>query len=232
MDTLAVLVAAGRGERMGSSRPKAFLEIAGEPMLLHAARALAACPGVDAVVAVVPEAELLAGERLLEPVKKLHAVVKGGPRRQDSVLEGMKRAPDGFDGVVLVHDAARPFVPAALVAAVLAKAREVGAALPILAVADTIKRVSEGRVVDTLERVERGVLGAAQTPQAFRYALLARAYEEAFRDRVTLSDEATAVERLGEPVAVVPGAESNRKLTTPDDLAWAEDFLRRAAVTA
>jgi 2-C-methyl-D-erythritol 4-phosphate cytidylyltransferase len=232
MDTLAVLVAAGRGARMGSSRPKAFLEVAGEPMLLRAARALAECPAVDAVVAVVPEAELDEAGRLLRPVAKLQAVVKGGPRRQDSVLEGMKQAPDGFDGIVLVHDAARPLVPGAVVAAVVAKAREVGAALPVLAVADTLKRVNEGRIVDTIERVDRGVLVAAQTPQAFRFALLARAYEEAFRERVTLTDEAMAVERLGEPVAVVPGSETNRKLTTPDDLAWAEDLLRRATVPA
>jgi 2-C-methyl-D-erythritol 4-phosphate cytidylyltransferase len=232
MDTFAVLVAAGRGERMGCSRPKAFLDVAGEPMLLRAARALADCPAVDAVVAVVPEALVEEGGRLLRPVAKLQAVVKGGPRRQDSVLEGMKQAPDGFDGIVLVHDAARPLVPAALVAAVVAKAREVGGALPVLAVADTLKRVSEGRVVDTVERVDRGVLAAAQTPQAFRFALLARAYEEAFRDRVALTDEAMAVERLGEPVAVVAGSETNRKLTTPDDLAWAEEFLRRATVPA
>jgi 2-C-methyl-D-erythritol 4-phosphate cytidylyltransferase len=119
-----------------------------------------------------------------------------------------------------------------VVAAVVAKAREVGAALPVLAVADTLKRVNEGRIVDTIERVDRGVLVAAQTPQAFRFALLARAYEEAFRERVTLTDEAMAVERLGEPVAVVPGSETNRKLTTPDDLAWAEDLLRRATVPA
>jgi 2-C-methyl-D-erythritol 4-phosphate cytidylyltransferase len=232
MHTLAVLVAAGRGERMGASRPKAFLEIAGQAMLLRAARALTACPAVDALVAVVPETEIENASRLLEPVAKLRAVVKGGPRRQDSVLQGMKHAPDGFDGILLVHDAARPLVPPELVAAVVAKAREVGAALPVLAVTDTIKRVSDGRVVETVDRVERGALGAAQTPQGFRFSLLVRAYAEAFRDRVTLTDEAMAVERLGEPVAVVPGSEGNRKLTTPEDLAWAEGFVQRATVPA
>src|SRR5688572_27925495 len=110
MQTLAVLVAAGRGERMGGGRPKAFLELAGQPMLLRAARALAACPAVDAVIAVVPREELANARELLESLPKLRAVVAGGGRRQDSVLEGIKQAPDGFDGIVLVHDAARPLV--------------------------------------------------------------------------------------------------------------------------
>ena len=229
MQVLAVLVAAGRGDRMGGQRPKAFLEIAGQPMLLRAARALAACPAVDALVAVVPSEEQANAEQLLEPVAKLRAVVPGGGRRQDSVLEGMKQAPDGFDGIVIVHDAARPLVEPELVAAVVAKAREVGAAVPVLAVPDTVKRVSDGRVVETLER---GQLFAAQTPQGFRFSLLVRAYEEAFRDRATLTDEAMAVERLGEPVAVIPGDETNRKLTTPEDLAWAEGFVQRSRVSA
>lgn len=229
MQTLAVLVAAGRGERMGASRPKAFLEIAGQPMLLLAARALTACSTVDALVAVVPQQELENASRLLGPVTKLRAVVPGGLRRQDSVLEGMKQAPDGFDGIVIVHDAARPLVETGLVAAVAAKAREVGAALPVLAMADTVKRVAGDRVLET---VERGSLFAAQTPQGFRFSLLVRAYEDAFRHGVTLTDEAMAVERLGAPVAVVPGSETNRKLTTPEDLAWAEGVVHRASVSA
>jgi len=223
MQTLAVLVAAGRGERMGGGRPKAFLELAGQPMLVRAARALAASPAVDAVVAVVPREELGNARELLAGVPKLRAVVAGGSRRQDSVLEGIKQAPDGFDGIVLVHDAARPLVEPELVAAVADKARELGAALPVLALPDTVKRVSGGRVQETLDRSE---LFGAQTPQGFRFALLVRAYEEAFRDRVTVTDEAMAVERLGEPVGVVAGSESNRKLTTPLDLAWAEAVLR------
>ena len=223
MQTLAVLVAAGRGERMGGGRPKAFLDLKGEPMLVRAARALAACPAVDAVVAVVPAEEVEHARRLLEPLPKLRAVVAGGSRRQDSVLEGIKQAPDDFDGIVLVHDAARPLVEPQLVAAVAQKARELGAALPVLPLPDTVKRVSDDRVAETLDRSQ---LFGAQTPQGFRFGLLVRAYEEAFRDRVTVTDEAMAVERLGEPVAVVAGSESNRKLTTPMDLAWAEAVLR------
>jgi len=222
MQALAILVAAGRGERMGADRPKAFLALGGQPLLLRAALALEAASPVEAVVVVVPAEEIEAARGMLAPLRKLRAVVAGGARRQDSVLEGLKQAPDGFEGVVLVHDAARPLVEVALVEAVCRAAAESGAALPVLGLVDTVKRVRDGRVIETVDRRE---LGAAQTPQGFRFALLARAYEQAFRDRVELTDEASAVERLGEPVVAVPGSTRNRKITTPEDLAWAEALL-------
>jgi 2-C-methyl-D-erythritol 4-phosphate cytidylyltransferase len=222
MTALAILVAAGRGERMGASRPKAFLELGGEPILLKAARAFEKAPSVSAIVAVVPEDLLAEARRFLAPLAKVRGVAPGGARRQDSVLAGLKHAPEGFSGVVLVHDAARPFADVALVEAVAKAAAEHGAALPVLAVVDTVKRVRDGRVVETLDRAE---LGAAQTPQGFRLELLTRAYEAAFRDGLTVTDESMAVERLGAPVAVVPGSPRNRKLTTPEDLAWAEGVL-------
>jgi len=116
-----------------------------------------------------------------------------------------------------------------LIDAVARAARENGAALPALPLVETVKRIREGRVVETIDREE---LAGAQTPQGFRFALLARAYEAAFRDRVTLTDEAMAVERLGEVVVAVPGSSRNRKLTTPEDMAWAEELLRQGATTA
>jgi 2-C-methyl-D-erythritol 4-phosphate cytidylyltransferase len=222
MQSLAILVAAGRGERMGPGRPKAFLELAGQALVLRSALVFDAAPSVGQIVAVVPEAEVEAARALLVSVRKLVAVVPGGERRQDSVLLGLKQAPEGFDGVVLVHDAARPLVDVALVEGVAREAAGSGAAIPVLPVADTVKRVRDGLVVETLDRDE---LGAAQTPQGFRFALLVEAYEAARRDRVTLTDEAMAVERLGAPVRAVPGSPRNRKITTPEDLAWAEGVL-------
>jgi 2-C-methyl-D-erythritol 4-phosphate cytidylyltransferase len=221
MDTLAILVAAGRGERMGAGRPKGFLEVAGQTLLLRSVRALAAAPSVDAIVAVVPAEHVEDASAILRAADKVAAVVAGGGRRQDSVLEGMKPAPDGFDGIVLVHDAARPFVSPSLIESVVAEARNSGAAVPVVPVADTIKKVKDGRIAATLDRSE---LAAAQTPQGFRFSLLVRAYEDAFRHQITVTDEASAVERLGLPVAIVPGEATNRKLTTPDDLVWAEAF--------
>lgn len=219
MQAVVILVAAGRGERMGGGRPKAFLELAGEPLLLRAARAFEAAPSLEAIVAVVPAELTAAASELLTPLRKLLAVVAGGARRQDSVLLGLARVPEGFDGVVLVHDAARPLVDVGLIEAVAREAAASGAALPVAPLVDTVKRVRGGRVVETLDRAE---LGGAQTPQGFRVALLREACDAARRADLTLTDEAMAVERLGHPVSAVPGSSRNRKLTTPDDLAWAE----------
>lgn len=225
MDSIAILVAAGRGERMHAGRPKAFLTLGGQTLLRKAALAFEAAPSVDAIVVVAPPLEVDAAREALAGVAKLRDVVAGGAKRQDSVLEGLKRVPDGFGGVVLVHDAARPLVEPALIEAVARAARESGAAIPVLELPDTIKRMRDGRVRETLDRSE---LAAAQTPQGFRFALLVRAYEAAFRDQVTLTDESMAVERVGEAVRAVPGSPRNRKITTPEDLAWAELELARS----
>jgi len=222
MNAFAIIVAAGRGERLGTPRPKAFIELGGQPLLLLAALVFERAPSVDAVVVVVPKEEIEAAREMLTPVRKLKAVVAGGSRRQDSVLEGLKQAPDHFEGLVLVHDAARPLADVPLVESIVRAARETGAALPVLRLVDTVKRVREGRVLETLNRDE---LGAAQTPQGFRFPVLVEAYEAAFRDHVTLTDEAMAVERLGGTVAAVPGSARNRKITTPEDLAWAEGVV-------
>jgi 2-C-methyl-D-erythritol 4-phosphate cytidylyltransferase len=223
METLAILVAAGRGERMGAGRPKAFLAIAGQTLLVRSARALRAAPSVGAIVAVVPADAIDEARALLDASVPGCVVVAGGGRRQDSVKAGLDALPERFEGVVLVHDAARPFVPADVVEAVAAAAREHGAAIPAVSLTDTVKEVLDARVTGTLDRNR---LAAAQTPQAFRRDVLARAYGRAFADAVTVTDESMAVERLGLPVACVEGSARNRKLTTPDDLQWAERLVQ------
>jgi 2-C-methyl-D-erythritol 4-phosphate cytidylyltransferase len=217
---LAVIVAAGRGERMSAGVPKAFIPLAGVPMFLHSVRVFDAAPSVGAIAVVVP-ADRMEDTRALLAGHERATVVAGGERRQDSVRAGLDSARE-FDGVVLVHDAARPLVDVALVEAVAAAAAEGGAAIPVLPVADTIKRVEHGLVKET---IDRAALGAAQTPQGFRAAVLRRAYDAA--GAALLTDEAMAVERMGGRVRAIPGSAENRKLTTPDDLAWAEDALRR-----
>lgn len=207
---------------MGAERPKAFVELGGQALVWRAARAFESAPSVGGIVAVVPETEVDRARALLASVDGLLAVVGGGVRRQDSVLEGLKQVPDEFEGVVLVHDAARPLVDPPLIESVIRAAEEVGAALPVLPLVDTVKRVQGDQVVETLDR---RTLAAAQTPQGFRLDVLASAYEAAFRDRVTVTDEAMAVERVGAPVRAVPGSPVNRKITTPEDLAWAEGLV-------
>jgi 2-C-methyl-D-erythritol 4-phosphate cytidylyltransferase len=223
MKALVILVAAGRGERMGADQPKAFVPVAGQPMLLLAARAFDAAPSLDGIVAVVPADRIADAREILGGLRALRDVVAGGDSRQDSVQRGLEALPPGFDGVVLVHDAARPLVEVELIESVIRATIEHDAAIPVLDLVDTVKRLRDDRVVETLDRSE---LGAAQTPQGFRVALLRRAYDKAFRDDVVLTDEAMALERLGEPVVAVKGSARNRKLTTPEDLAWADSLLR------
>jgi 2-C-methyl-D-erythritol 4-phosphate cytidylyltransferase len=220
--SIAVLVAAGRGERMGAGRAKAFLPLAGRPLLLRAADAFEGAPEVEAIVAVVPADEQRAARDLLAPLRKVAAVVAGGATRQDSVRAGLLALPAAFDGIVLVHDAARALVEPALIASVVRAAIETGAAIPVLPLVDTIKRVRDGAVGETLDRSE---LAAAQTPQGVRRAVLQEALDGAARDGVTVTDEAMAVERLGRRVAAVVGSPRNLKITTPHDLRWAELLL-------
>ena len=225
-EVVAIVVAGGKGERMAAGVPKAFIPLAGVPMLLHSVRVFDAAPRVTSIVAVVPDARVEDTRALLGATAKPVAVVAGGERRQDSVRAGLDACPPAFDGIVLVHDAARPLLDAALVDAIVVAATEAGAAIPVLPLADTIKRVEAGLVQET---VDRATLGAAQTPQGFSAALLRRAYDAAFREGALLTDESVSVERVGGSVRAVPGSAANRKLTTPDDLAWAEDVLRRRA---
>jgi 2-C-methyl-D-erythritol 4-phosphate cytidylyltransferase len=220
--SIAVLVAAGRGERMGAGRAKAFLPLAGRALLLRAAEAFESAPEVEAIVAVVPADEQRAARDLLAPLRKVTAVVAGGATRQDSVRAGLAALPSAFDGIVLVHDAARALIEPALIASVVRAAAETGAAIPVLPLVDTIKRVRDGAVGETLDRSE---LAAAQTPQGVRRALLQEALDEAARKGITVTDEAMAVEHLGRRVAAVVGSPRNLKITTPHDLRWAELLL-------
>ena len=212
-----VVVAAGESRRMGG-RDKLRAEVAGRPVLAWTLDALAGAPGVERLVLVAPPArvaELAAAPWLPAPVV---AVVAGGPRRQESVAAGIAALPPagGPGRVVLVHDGARPLVSAALVAAVVAAAAEHGAAIPVLPVAETLKRVDGARVAAT---VNRTLLAAAQTPQGVRRTLLERAW-----DRYppggpdTWTDEAALLEACGIPVRAIPGESTNLKVTLPDDL--------------
>jgi 2-C-methyl-D-erythritol 4-phosphate cytidylyltransferase/2-C-methyl-D-erythritol 2,4-cyclodiphosphate synthase len=217
----AVLAAGGSGQRAGVA--KQWLVLGGESVLRRAARALVACDLVDDVVAVVPAGEEARGAAELAGLERPARVVRGGAARADSVRAGLEALP-GCD-VILVHDAARPFASAALVRAVALAAAETGAALAALPATDTVKRGASGRVTATLERRE---LWLAQTPQGFRAPLLRRAFEAAGPAAPEATDECLLVERLGEPVALVPGEPGNFKITGPGDVARARALLEPA----
>jgi 2-C-methyl-D-erythritol 4-phosphate cytidylyltransferase len=221
----AIVPAAGRGERLGPGAPKALRLLGGVPMLVHAVRALARARLVDVVVVAAPpgdEAEVRGVLDAYEVPTEVR-VVTGGATRQDSVRLALESLAPDVD-VVLVHDAARPLAPSQLVDDVVqtvASGHE--AVIPALPVADTVKRVEDGRVVETLRR---DGLYAVQTPQGFTRDLLTKAHEAAVIDAYTGTDDASLVERVGGTVTVVPGHPEAAKVTRPTDLATAEHVLQ------
>jgi 2-C-methyl-D-erythritol 4-phosphate cytidylyltransferase len=229
MKVAGLVPAAGRGERLGPGIPKALREIGGQPLLVHAVRALSAARSVELVVVAAPADEVASVRAVLAglPGGAEVRVVPGGLTRQASVLAALQALPDDVD-VVLVHDAARPLAPSELVDAV-ASAVGAGADAVVLglAIADTVKQVdAAGRVEATLDR---SVLRGIQTPQGFRRDVLERAHAVAGDEPAT--DDAGLVEQLGGTVLVIPGSEEAFKVTRPLDLVLAETVLarRRAA---
>jgi len=221
MTVAAILVAAGRGARMEADRPKAFLRLGGTTILERALRAFTSHPGVGRVVVAVQDPD--EAGRLLGPAAKGVLLVHGGTERQDSVRLALEALGPSDAEVVLVHDAARPLVSRALIDAVIAAAAEHGAAVPVLAATETVKRLAaDGRIEAT---VPRETLRLAQTPQGFRASVLREAHARAARDRFAGTDDAALVERSGIRPAAVPGSPDNFKITTPLDLALAESLL-------
>lgn len=221
---VAVLVpAAGAGVRLGPGAPKALRPLAGEPLLVHAVRRVAAATSVHTVVVAAPAADVEAVRALLAPVAPV-TVVPGGAERQASVAAALAAVPAGPE-IVLVHDAARALTPPALVESV-AEAVRAGhdAVIPVLPVVDTIKEVDAGERV--LGTVDRSALRAVQTPQGFRRSVLAAAHQAAGDP---LTDDAGLVEKQGVPVFCVPGSELALKITRPFDLALAEYLLAAGA---
>jgi 2-C-methyl-D-erythritol 4-phosphate cytidylyltransferase len=213
----AIVLAAGAGTRLGAERPKAFLPIGDRPMLSVAAASAAASPAVAAIVVAAPAGYEEEAGACVEGLPVPATVVRGGLTRQASV----RAALDALDGpeVVIVHDAARPFAPPDLFTEVV-RAVTAGAdgAIPVTAVADTVKRLDGLRVVDTVSRDD---LGLAQTPQAFRVAALRSAHEQAVHAGYEVTDDAMLLERIGSVVAVA-GDPRNFKITSMLDLARAE----------
>lgn len=218
----AIVVAAGSGSRSGLRIPKQFLKVGGRTLLEHAVARLAAHPLVDRIVAVVPRTRVATVRRLLPGVE---AVVPGGARRQDSVRRGLKALESMRSGIVLVHDAARPLVPASVVDAVIASARRHGSGVPGLLPPDTVKEVGRaGRVRRTLPRQR---LRLVQTPQAFRIGWLREAFRAAGGRGSAVTDDASLVEAAGYPVRLVEGSPLAFKVTTREDVARVRHLLGR-----
>jgi 2-C-methyl-D-erythritol 4-phosphate cytidylyltransferase len=216
-----LIAAAGSGERLGIDRPKAFAALGGRPLLAESLDRLDRCELVDAIVVAAPpgweEPSILLAEELA--ASKVVACVTGGATRAESVAAALAEVPEEAL-VVLVHDAARPLLDHAMVERLLAPLGEgFDGAVPVLPVADTLKRVRDGAVLDTVDRTG---LATAQTPQAILAPMLRRAFEG---DLAGATDCASLVERIGGRIAVVDGDPRLLKITTPEDLALVESWL-------
>lgn len=213
MRAAAILVAAGSGSRFGTDTPKQFLTLAGKPVLRHAAEALA-----QQVALLQPVGDAAAIDAALAGLDHL-PTVPGGLARQDSVRAGLEALAPHAPDIVLVHDAARPCIPPGTVPALFAALEQAAGAIPALPVGDTLKRVRQGVITET---VARDGLYRAQTPQAFRFPALLAAHQAG---TAGATDDAALLEAVGQSVAIVPGSEDNIKLTWPEDLARLERIM-------
>jgi 2-C-methyl-D-erythritol 4-phosphate cytidylyltransferase/2-C-methyl-D-erythritol 2,4-cyclodiphosphate synthase len=214
MRVAAILVAAGSGSRFGAETPKQFLLLSGKPVIRHAAEALAMHTAL-----LQPVGDAVPIEAALNGVAGCLPTVPGGATRQDSVRAGLEALLPHAPDVVLVHDAARPVIPAGTVPALLAALAESPGAIPGAPVADTLKRVVRGVITDTVPRTG---LFRAQTPQAFRFVTLLAAHRAGLTGA---TDDASLLEAAGETVEVVPGSDDNIKLTYPEDLVRLERIM-------
>jgi 2-C-methyl-D-erythritol 4-phosphate cytidylyltransferase len=220
-----IIVAAGKSERMGADVDKAFLSLGTRPVLMYSLQAFEQCPLIDGVILVVRKDRLDAARGMIQMFgfSKVRKVVAGGASRQLSVMLGLAELKDDVK-IVAVHDGARPCVTPALIQETILSAKRQGTGVAAVKVTDTIKEVDRGSLV--VRTVDRSKLWAVQTPQTFRVDWLNKAYAHAKKKKLTVTDEASAVEALGEPVHLVPAPATNIKITTPADLALASMILK------
>lgn len=213
-----VIPAAGQGKRMGTKESKQFLLFHQKPIFLHTIEVFDDHPEIDEIVVVVRGTEIERTKRLIEEqgIKKVSKVVAGGRERQESVFLGLKEI---TTDLVLVHDAVRPFVTKKAVTRLISEIRDYGAAILAVPMKDTVKKVEQNCVFGTLQRNQ---LWSVQTPQGFRRELLMKAHIEAEKNNDFATDDSALVEKLGVNVRVVDGEYTNIKITTPEDLIFAE----------
>jgi len=225
MRTVAIIPAAGSGNRMNRDVSKQYLTLAGKPILVCTLEVFEACPLVDALLVVVPSQDLESVRTdILAPwnLKKVAGIIPGGKERQDSVRAGIE-ALAGDTELVIIHDAVRPFITAGLIENCIRAAEEEGAATVGVPAKDTVKEVGpDGRILRTCDR---SLLWLTQTPQAFRRDIIESAHRAAVRDGFRGTDDTSLVERLGIAVRMIRGDYGNIKITTPEDLILAEALL-------
>jgi len=222
MHKYAIIVAGGKGERMGASTPKQFLELAGKPILMHTLEKFQDTIPLIKIILALPENQFDYWEELCYKHKFTnlpHQIVRGGETRFHSVQNALKLITE--DGVVAIHDGVRPLVSNETIKRSFIEAEAKGNAIPVMEVVDSIRHFSNQ--TKKSEAVSRSCYKIVQTPQCFNSELILKAYEQAYDNKFT--DDATVVEKLGETINLVKGNKENIKITTEADLLIAEAFL-------
>ena len=221
----AILVAAGKGARMGTGVDKLFLEVAGRPVVAHTWQRFNDAPCINEIVLVVRDGMQTAFTELASRfhLPKPFRFAVGGAERQASVWNGLAALPVTTE-IVAIHDAARPCTSEELIATTVQAADETGAAVAAQPVTDTLKESADGRLIQ--RTLDRSKIWAVQTPQAFRVDIIRRALEEARRRRLVFTDDTAACELIGQPIRLVSSIAPNPKVTVPGDLPFIEMLLR------
>lgn len=220
----AIIVAAGKGTRMGANVDKLWLEVAGQPVVAHTWRRFEEAACIDEIIFVVRDGMQIHFRDLAEKLsfKKPFLLVVGGAERQDSVWNGLLAVPSHTQ-IVVIQDAARPCSSAELIAATITAARKTGAAVAAMPVTDTIKETADGVLIS--RTVDRSKLWAVQTPQTFRVEVIRRAIASAREKNLQLTDDTSACELIGQPVELVKSNAPNPKVTVPADLPFIASLL-------
>jgi 2-C-methyl-D-erythritol 4-phosphate cytidylyltransferase len=214
-----VIVAAGKGTRMGPNVDKVFLEIAGKPVVAHTWQRFDEARCIDEIILVVRDGMQSAFQELAEKFsfKKPFRLVAGGKERQDSVWNGLEAVSSKTE-IVAIQDAARPCTSEALIEATIAAARETGAAVAAQPITDTIKESVDGKLIE--RTLDRSKLWSVQTPQTFRLEVIRRALAEVRRKGLLVTDDTAACDLIGQPVRLVVSTQPNPKVTRPEDLPY------------
>jgi 2-C-methyl-D-erythritol 4-phosphate cytidylyltransferase len=222
----AIVLAAGRSTRMGGGPNKQFIELLGKPVIHYSLAAFEQCPNIEAIILVRHSDYAQQAERIVQEYgfKKVTAFTDGGIERQNSVWNGLEKCDPATD-IAVVHDGARPLLTPALIESTIVSVQAHGTGIAATKVVDTIKEANEDKTV--IRTVDRTKLWAVQTPQTVRFSLLREAYTNVFLKQMVVTDEAAAVELLGQKVHLVETPFLNLKVTTPSDLAIAEALLRQ-----
>jgi 2-C-methyl-D-erythritol 4-phosphate cytidylyltransferase len=224
----AVIVAAGKGTRMGPGIDKLFLEVCGHPIIAHTWQAFDSCPQIDHVVLVIRSDLQAEFDKLAKTFafKKPFTYAAGGAERQNSVWNGLLRVPPPTE-VIAIQDGARPCTSHKIISDCITAAREVGASVAAQRVTDTLKEAGDNHLI--ARHLDRSKIWAVQTPQVFKKQVIKKALEEALKQHVVITDDTAACEFIGQPVKLVESTTPNPKATSPSDIPYLELLLKESS---